>query len=135
LTKEEFTLTPIRELKEYKKILDERIKEQRTRWESEKSRLKTMIRNAGKEDYPRADALARQQNEIVRAVDRLNGLVEARELFTAVKQQHNQKIKEIKENGQLIKDIQDSEEQLKAKKQIAKDKNLTIPRKKKVKDE
>lgn len=133
MNNEDFTLTPIRELKEYKKLLDERIAEQRVRWANEKKILKAFVKGESAKDYPRADRIASQENKVIRAVDRLNGLVEARELFTVVKQQHNQKIKEIKENGILVREIQDMESVLKQKKERAKEKNIVIPRKKKEK--
>ena len=130
---EEFPLTPIMELKEYKKLLDETINDQKQRWENEKKLYKNVVKQQSESEYPRSEAIAHQSGKVVREVDKLNALHRARELFTVVKQQHNQKIKEIKENGQLVKDIQETEKLLELKKQQAKEKKLVIPRKKKEK--
>jgi hypothetical protein len=128
---EDYPLTPIMELKLYKKLLDEAINEQRKRWEDEKKQYKNIVKQQSESDYPRLDTMTNQSGKAHREVDKLNALCSARELFHVVKQRHNQEIKDIKENGELLKEIEDTEKLLRLKKEKAKEKMLIIPRKKK----
>jgi hypothetical protein len=134
LTDEEFPLTPVVELREYKKLLKQKMKEYEELVEDSKAHKISVVKNMLKKDGGgKADDVLYAERQIIKNVQQYNGLWTANELFNKVKQNHNDRIKEIKENGQLLSEIEKTQKELELKKQKAKEKNLTIPRKKKEK--
>jgi len=131
---ENFKMTPTKELSDYKELLALKIKEQTERLNEEKNRLIEMTKNESKKEFPQIRYLESQQNRIQRESDKLYGLDSAMYCFKEVKSNHNKKIQEIKDNGILLREIEDVEKVLEAKKLRAKEKNLIIPTKKEKKD-
>lgn len=133
---EEFTLSAIRELKEYKKLLKKEMEEQLDRVNRAKKQQKAIIKRQAIKDNPRASDVVNAEDTVRKEVQRYNALWFANELFKRVKKQHNESIQKIKDDGILVREIQDLESQLTQKKETAKAKKLKLrPKKEKKKNE